>query len=70
MWRKLFIKNLVETNKSLKIMYNKYGFYPVLNLPKKLDTDEDLIKFAKEINDAIKFPEYAYFVKNQKKYIN
>ena len=68
MWRKLFIKNLVETNKSLKIMYNKYGFYPVLNLPKKLDTDEDLIKFAKEgYNDAIKvLSEYAF--KKIKKY--
>ena len=30
-------------------MYDKYGFYPSLNLPKKLDTDEELIKFAKEI---------------------
>lgn len=66
MWRKLFIKNLVETNKSLKIMYDKYGFYPTLKLPEKLDTDEELIKFAKEINDAIRFPEYARF-KNIKK---
>ena len=63
MWRQLFIKNLVETNKSLKIMYDKYGFYPALNLPKNLDTDEDLIKFATEINDAIKFPEYAHLKK-------
>jgi len=66
MWRKLFIKNLIENNKSLKIMYDKYGFYPTLKLPTKLDTDEEIINFSREINDAIKFPEYAY-LKNIKK---
>lgn len=65
MWRTRFIKQLVETNKALNIMYQKNGFYPTLNLPKKLDTDEEIIKFAQEINIAVKFPELAFLKHNK-----
>lgn len=63
MWRKQFIKNLVKNNESLNIMYKKYGFYPLIKLPKKLDTDKEILDFANVINEAIKFPEYAYLKK-------
>ena len=66
MWRQLFIKHLVETNKCLKIMYEKHGYYPTLNLPEKLETKEEIIKFGSEINDAIRFPEYAFLKKISK----
>jgi|TARA_B110000261_G_scaffold26129_1_gene28741 hypothetical protein len=65
MWRTRFIKQLVETNKALNIMYQKNGFYPTLNLPKKLKTDEEIIQFSKEINNAIKFPELAFLKDNK-----
>ena len=65
MWRQQFIKNLVETNKALNFMYIKYGYYPVLKLPEKLDTDKELIDFSKEIHKAIRHPELAYL--NKKK---
>ena len=65
MWRQQFIKNLVETNKALNIMYRKYRYYPALKLPEKLDTDEELLEFAKEIHKAIRHPELAYL--NNKK---
>jgi len=65
MWRQQFIKNLVETNKALNIMYRKYRYYPALKLPEKLDTDEELLEFAKEIHKAIKHPELSYL--NNKK---
>tara|TARA_B110000114_G_C15004024_1_gene361997 strand:+ start:101 stop:319 length:219 start_codon:yes stop_codon:yes gene_type:complete len=65
MWRKLFIKHLVETNQVLKIMYHKHGYYPILNLPEKLETKEEIISFGSEIKDAIRFPEYAYLKNNK-----
>ena len=60
MWRNQFIKNLIETNKALNVMYRKYRYYPELKLPDKLDTDEELLDFAKEIQNAIRHPELAY----------
>ena len=65
MWRRLFIKHLVETNKCLKIMYKKHGYYPMLNLPEKLETKEEIVQFGSEIKDAIRFPEYAYLKNNK-----
>lgn len=65
MWRKQFIKNLVQTNEALKIMYEKNGYYPNLKLPKKLETDEEIISFAREIKNAITFPEYAHLKNNK-----
>ena len=66
MWRQQFIKNLMETNKALNIMYRKYRYYPELKLPEKLETDEQLLDFAKEIHKAIRHPELAY-LNNKKK---
>jgi hypothetical protein len=66
MWRQQFIKNLVETNKALNVMYRKYGYYPELKFPEKLDTDKELIDFAKEIHKAISHPELAYLNKKNK----
>jgi hypothetical protein len=65
MWRAQFIKNLVKTNKSLGIMYKKYGYYPTLKLPEKLETDEEILRFAREIRDAIERPELSYLRKNK-----
>ena len=66
MWRQQFIKNLVETNNALNIMYRKKRYYPELKLPEKLDTDEELLNFAKEIHKAIRHPELAYLYKKSK----
>ena len=65
MWRKQFIQNLIKTNESLNIMYKKYGFYPTIQLPKKLETEKEILSFAHEINDAIRFPEHAYLKKKK-----
>lgn len=65
MWRKHFIENLVKTNESLNIMYKKYGFYPTIRLPPKLESDKEILSFAHAINDAIRFPEYAYLKKKK-----
>ena len=66
MWRKLFVNHLIETNKALKIMYERHSYKYTLNIPEKLETKEEIIQFATEINEAIRFPEYSHLKKISK----
>jgi hypothetical protein len=56
-WKKLYKVQLINNYKALQILHQKNATYLTLQVPKKLETDKELLDFGKKINSHISFPE-------------
>ena len=56
-WKQAYLNMIKQNYKSLQLMYYKNAYPLHLQLPKKLETTEEILKFSKEINSYIAFAE-------------
>jgi hypothetical protein len=59
-YKNIFRQELIKNYKGLQILFQKNGMPFHLQYPAKLNTKEELLKFSKQINQCITFPEFHY----------
>ena len=56
-WKQIYRVHLIKNYKALQLMHQKNATYLALEIPKKLESDKELIDFGNKLNSYISFPE-------------
>jgi len=61
-WKKLFSKHLISTAKAVNDNFRQNNINQLIEIPKTLHSEQEMIKLSHEINNCIRFPHFRYLM--------